>query len=97
VLLHTGTDEPLTQVVSWIVVEMMELHFVPKSYEGPKSTVPPGPQTIAAGSTLYGEHCAVCHGRDALEAMSVEDVINVPQIRIIAKCDHATRHHDLGS
>jgi mono/diheme cytochrome c family protein len=37
---------------------------VPKSYEGAKSAVPPGPQTIAAGSKLYGEHCAVCHGRD---------------------------------
>ena len=36
---------------------------VPKSYEAAKSTVPPGPQTIAAGRKLYGEHCAVCHGR----------------------------------
>lgn len=39
---------------------------VPKSYEGAKSTAPPGPQTIAAGSKLYGEHCAVRHGRDGM-------------------------------
>jgi mono/diheme cytochrome c family protein len=39
---------------------------VPKGYEGAKSTVPPGPQTIAAGSKLYGEHCAECHGRDGM-------------------------------
>ena len=32
---------------------------VSKSYEGAKSTVPPGPQTIAAGRKLYGEHCAL--------------------------------------
>jgi hypothetical protein len=31
---------------------------VPKGYEGAKSMVPPGPQTIAAGSKLHGEHCA---------------------------------------
>jgi mono/diheme cytochrome c family protein len=39
---------------------------VPKSYEAAKSTVPPGPQTIAAGSKFCGEHCAVCHGRDGM-------------------------------
>jgi len=39
---------------------------VPKGYEDAKSTVPPGPQTIAAGNKLYAQHCAVCHGRDGL-------------------------------
>ncbi len=39
---------------------------VPKSYEGVKSTVPPGPQTISAGNKLFTEHCAVCHGRDGM-------------------------------
>jgi mono/diheme cytochrome c family protein len=39
---------------------------VPNSYEGAKSTVPPGPPTLAAGSKLYGEHCAGCHGRNGL-------------------------------
>src|SRR5262245_25378683 len=39
---------------------------VPKDYEGAKSTVPPGPQTIAAGGQLYGERCAACHGRDGM-------------------------------
>jgi mono/diheme cytochrome c family protein len=39
---------------------------VPKSYEGAKSAVPAGSHTIAAGSKLYREHCAVCHGRDGM-------------------------------
>ena len=39
---------------------------VPKAYEDAKSTVPPGPQTIAAGSKLYAQNCAVCHGRDGM-------------------------------
>src|SRR5215510_1485822 len=39
---------------------------VPKSYDGAKSTVPPGPETIAAGSKLYDEKCAECHGRDGM-------------------------------
>ena len=41
-------------------------HVAPKSYEGVKSAVPPEHQTIAAGSKLYGEHCAVCHGQDGM-------------------------------
>jgi mono/diheme cytochrome c family protein len=39
---------------------------LPKDYEGAKSDVPAGPQTIAAGARLYGAHCAVCHGRDGM-------------------------------
>src|SRR5215471_18445083 len=39
---------------------------VPKDYDGAKSTVPPGSQTIAAGGQLYGERCAACHGRDGM-------------------------------
>ena len=39
---------------------------VAKDYEGAKSTVPVGPQSIAAGSKLYAELCAACHGRDGM-------------------------------
>jgi len=39
---------------------------VPKDYEGAKSTVSTGPQTLAAGGKLYAEHCAACHGRDGM-------------------------------
>jgi mono/diheme cytochrome c family protein len=39
---------------------------VPKEYEGGKSTVPVGPQSVAAGGKLYVELCAACHGRDGM-------------------------------
>lgn len=39
---------------------------VPKDYEGSKSAVAPGPQTIAAGGKVFAEHCATCHGRDGM-------------------------------
>ncbi len=39
---------------------------VPQDYEGAKSTVLLGPQTMTAGSKLYAEHCAACHGRDGM-------------------------------
>ncbi len=39
---------------------------VPKAYEGQKSTVTPGPQTIAQGRKIYAEHCASCHGPNGL-------------------------------
>jgi mono/diheme cytochrome c family protein len=39
---------------------------VPKAYEGARSTVPAGKETIAAGATLYGAQCASCHGKDGM-------------------------------
>jgi len=39
---------------------------VPKDYEGAKSTVSAGPQTLAEGSKLFSDHCAACHGRDGM-------------------------------
>ncbi len=39
---------------------------VPKDYEGQKSTVAPGPETIAQGRKIYAERCASCHGPDGL-------------------------------
>jgi mono/diheme cytochrome c family protein len=39
---------------------------VPKGYEGAKSTVSTGSQTIALGGKLYAEQCAMCHGRDGM-------------------------------
>lgn len=41
-------------------------HGVPKIYEGAKSTLAAGPETIRAGGVLYGQHCVSCHGRDGL-------------------------------
>lgn len=38
----------------------------PKEYETARSTVPKTPESIAAGGTLYAEHCASCHGKSGL-------------------------------
>lgn len=38
----------------------------PKAYEGQKSTVAPGPETIAMGRALYQANCASCHGANGL-------------------------------
>jgi len=38
----------------------------PKAFEGQQSTVPPGPETIAAGRKIYAQNCASCHGPDGL-------------------------------
>jgi mono/diheme cytochrome c family protein len=39
---------------------------VPKAYDGAKSTVTAGPETIAAGHKIFAERCASCHGPDGL-------------------------------
>ena len=39
---------------------------VPKDYEGAKSTVSVGPQSIVEGGKLYAELCSACHGRDGM-------------------------------
>lgn len=39
---------------------------VPPEYEGAKSTVATGPDTIAAGGELYAKNCAACHGADGM-------------------------------
>jgi mono/diheme cytochrome c family protein len=39
---------------------------VPKDYEGAKSTVSAGAQTLTEGSKLFSDHCAACHGRDGM-------------------------------
>jgi mono/diheme cytochrome c family protein len=39
---------------------------VPKEYQGAKSNVPPGPETITEGGKLYASHCAGCHGSDGM-------------------------------
>ena len=39
---------------------------VPKEYQGAKSNVPPGSETITAGGELYANHCAGCHGSDGM-------------------------------
>ena len=39
---------------------------VQKEYQGAKSTVAAGKETIAAGGKLYGERCASCHGKEGL-------------------------------
>ncbi len=39
---------------------------VPKAYEGARSTVPAGKETIAAGAKLFTAQCASCHGKDGM-------------------------------
>jgi len=39
---------------------------VPKEYQGAKSNVPSGSETITAGGELYANHCAGCHGSDGM-------------------------------
>jgi mono/diheme cytochrome c family protein len=39
---------------------------VPKAYEGARTTVPTGKETIAAGAALYTSQCASCHGKDGM-------------------------------
>lgn len=39
---------------------------VPKDYDGARSTVPPGQETIIAGGKLYQTECASCHGKDGM-------------------------------
>jgi mono/diheme cytochrome c family protein len=39
---------------------------VPKEYQGAKSNVPPGSETINDGGKLYVSHCAGCHGSDGM-------------------------------
>lgn len=39
---------------------------VPKAYEGARSTVPAGADTLAAGAKLYSTQCAGCHGNDGM-------------------------------
>lgn len=39
---------------------------IPEEYEGAKSSVAPGPATIAAGAALYADNCRKCHGKDGM-------------------------------
>jgi len=39
---------------------------VPKEYQGAKSNVPPGSETITEGGKLYASHCAGRHGSDGM-------------------------------
>jgi mono/diheme cytochrome c family protein len=39
---------------------------VPKAYDGVRTTVTPGADTIAAGGKIYQAECASCHGRDGM-------------------------------
>jgi mono/diheme cytochrome c family protein len=39
---------------------------VQKDYQGAKSTVDNGKETIESGGKLYGERCAFCHGKEGL-------------------------------
>jgi len=39
---------------------------VPREYQGAKSDVPPGSETLTAGGELYANHCAGCHGSDGM-------------------------------
>ncbi len=39
---------------------------VPPEYEGARSTVTAGSETISAGGELYAKNCAACHGADGM-------------------------------